>query len=146
VNFNGNWLLGAGLVAILAHVYIFYGFESAGDVAEEVADASRRVPRAVISSLLVGGLTSFVLVAGLLLAIPARGQELRDRGFVRGWSAVHHQLEHPLEGDAGHHPVDSVFRVLQLWAGGSRGGGRGLHSPTPETAHWPAAGSFAGCR
>src|SRR5438445_8975151 len=71
VNFNGNWLLGAGLVAILAHVYIFYGFESAGDVAEEVVDASRRVPRAVISSLLIGGLTSFVLVAGLLLAIPA---------------------------------------------------------------------------
>jgi amino acid transporter len=70
VDFKGNWLLGAALVAALAHVYIFYGFESAGDVAEEVVDASRRVPRAVVSSLLIGGLTSFVLVGALLLAIP----------------------------------------------------------------------------
>src|SRR4029077_10604661 len=32
VDFGGNWWLGAAFVAILAHVYIFYGFESAGDV------------------------------------------------------------------------------------------------------------------
>jgi amino acid transporter len=70
VSFGGNWWLGAALVAILAHVYIFYGFESAGDVAEEVRDASRQVPRAIVSSLLAGGLASFVLVAALLLAIP----------------------------------------------------------------------------
>jgi len=73
VGFGGNWWLGAALVAVLAHVYIFYGFESAGDVAEEVRDASRRVPKAIISSLLAGGLASFVLVAGLLLAIPSKG-------------------------------------------------------------------------
>jgi amino acid transporter len=71
VNFGGNWVLGAALVAILAHVYIFYGFESAGDIAEEVVDASRKVPRAIVSSLLIGGLTSFILVAALLLAIPS---------------------------------------------------------------------------
>jgi amino acid transporter len=71
VDFGGNWWLGAAFVAILAHVYIFYGFESAGDVAEEVVQASRRVPRAIISSLLTAGITSFVLVAALLLTIPA---------------------------------------------------------------------------
>lgn len=71
VDFGGNWILGAALVAILAHVYIFYGFESAGDVAEEVVHASRRVPRAIISALLVGGITSFILVAALILAVPA---------------------------------------------------------------------------
>lgn len=70
VNFAGNWWLGAALVAVLAHVYIFYGFESASDVAEEVVDASRRVPKAMVSSLLVGGITSFVLVGALILAIP----------------------------------------------------------------------------
>ncbi len=70
VSFGGNWLLGAALVAILAHVYIFYGFESAGDIAEEVVDASRRVPKAIVSALLIGGITSFILVAALLLAIP----------------------------------------------------------------------------
>lgn len=71
VNFAGNWWLGAALVAGLAHVYIFYGFESAGDIAEEVRDPSRKVPRAITSSLLVGGITSFVLVLALLLAMPS---------------------------------------------------------------------------
>lgn len=71
VGFGGNWLLGAALVAVLAHVYIFYGFESAGDVAEEVIDASNQVPRAIISSLAVAGVTSFIFVASMILAIPA---------------------------------------------------------------------------
>jgi amino acid transporter len=74
VDFGGNWWAGAALVAILAHVYIFYGFESAGDVAEETKDASRQVPRAMRQALLVGGLTSFVLVAALLLATPKDGK------------------------------------------------------------------------
>ncbi len=34
-DFGGHWLTGAALIAVLAPVYIFYGFESAGDVAEE---------------------------------------------------------------------------------------------------------------
>jgi len=71
VDFGGKWWLGAALVGILANVYIFYGFESAGDVAEEVVDASRRVPRAIISSLLTAGITSFILVGALILAIPS---------------------------------------------------------------------------
>jgi amino acid transporter len=71
VDFGGHWLTGAALVAVLAHVYIFYGFESAGDVAEETKGASRMVPRAMRSALLYGGVASFVLVAGLLLATPA---------------------------------------------------------------------------
>jgi amino acid transporter len=70
VDFGGSWAA-AALVAVLAHSYIFYGFESAGDVAEETKDASRQVPRAMRSSLLYGGIASFVLVAGLLLATPA---------------------------------------------------------------------------
>ncbi|HEY2280530.1 MAG TPA: APC family permease [Streptosporangiaceae bacterium] len=71
VNFGGNWLTGAALVAVLAHVYIFYGFESAGDVAEETRQASRMVPRAMRRALIYGGIASFVLVAALLLAIPS---------------------------------------------------------------------------
>ncbi len=78
VDFGGNWWLGAAFVAILAHVYIFYGFESAGDVAEEVVNASKRVPRAIISSLLTAGVTSFILVGALLLAIPAGSHGLSD--------------------------------------------------------------------
>ena len=40
------------LAAILALAWIFYGFESAADVAEEVIAPGRRVPRAMILSLI----------------------------------------------------------------------------------------------
>lgn len=70
VNFGGGWFPGAALIAVLANVYIFYGFESAGDIAEEVVDARRRVPRAMVLTMVVGGITSFVLVGALALAIP----------------------------------------------------------------------------
>lgn len=72
VDFGGSWL-GAALVAVLANVYIFYGFESAGDISEETVDAQRQVPRAMRNALLYGGIASFVLVLGLLLATPASG-------------------------------------------------------------------------
>jgi amino acid transporter len=73
VNFGGDWWTGAALVAVLANVYIFYGFESAGAISEETVDAQRQVPRAMRSALLYGGIASFVLVLGLLLATPAAG-------------------------------------------------------------------------
>ena len=44
LNFGGDWWTGAALVAVLANVYIFYGFESAGDISEETLDAQRQVP------------------------------------------------------------------------------------------------------
>ena len=71
LNFGGNWITGAALIAVLAHVFIFYGFESAGDIAEETKDAGRQVPRAMRLALIWGGVASFILVAALLLAIPA---------------------------------------------------------------------------
>lgn len=72
LNFGGSWA-SAALVAILANVYIFYGFESAGDISEETVDAQRQVPKAMCNALLYGGIASFVLVLGLLLATPAAG-------------------------------------------------------------------------
>jgi amino acid transporter len=73
VDFGGHWWTGAALVAVLANVYIFFGFESAGDISEETVDAQRQVPKAMRNALLYGGLASFVLVLGLLLATPASG-------------------------------------------------------------------------
>ncbi len=72
LDFGGSWAA-AALVAVLANVYIFYGFESAGDISEETLDAQRQVPRAMRSALLYGGIASFVLVLGLLLATPQGG-------------------------------------------------------------------------
>jgi amino acid transporter len=71
LDFGGNWITGAALIAVLAHVFIFYGFESAGDIAEETKDAGRQVPRAMRLALIWGGIASFILVAALLLAMPA---------------------------------------------------------------------------
>ncbi|HEY4237508.1 MAG TPA: APC family permease [Gaiellaceae bacterium] len=67
LNFHGSWLA-AALVAVLAPVYIFYGFESCGDIAEETKDAGRQIPRAMRHALIWGGVASFILTAGLLLA------------------------------------------------------------------------------
>ena len=77
LNFGGSWL-GAALVAVLAPVYIFYGFESAGDISEETRNAGRQVPRAMRFSLLGGGIASFVLTAALLLAMPAGAGTVAD--------------------------------------------------------------------
>ena len=93
VDFGGNWWTGAALVAVLAHVYIFYGFEAAGDVAEETVDASRQVPRAMRSALVYGGVASFVLVAGLLLATPSDAKGYANAtSFAGGVPAILAQL------------------------------------------------------
>jgi amino acid transporter len=70
LNFGGSYL-GAMVIAVLAPVYIFYGFESAGDISEETKDAGRQVPRAMRHALIWGGVASFVLTAALLLAMPS---------------------------------------------------------------------------
>ena len=77
LNFGGSWV-GAALVAVLAPVYIFYGFESAGDISEETRNAGRQVPRSMRLSLLGGGIASFVLTAALLLAMPAGAGAVAD--------------------------------------------------------------------
>ncbi len=73
LDLGGNWWTGAAIVAVLANVYIFFGFESAGDISEETVDAQRQVPKAMRNALLYGGIASFVLVLGLILATPAAG-------------------------------------------------------------------------
>ena len=72
LNFHGSWL-GAALIAVLAPVYIYYGFESAGDISEETKDAGRQVPRAMRLAVIWGGIASMVLTGALLLAVPGAG-------------------------------------------------------------------------
>ena len=69
LDFGGSWI-GAAVIAVLAPVYIFYGFESAGDISEETKNAGRQVPRAMRLALIWGGIASFVLTAALLLSMP----------------------------------------------------------------------------
>jgi len=63
------------LIAVLAPVYIYYGFESAGDISEETKDAGRQVPRAMRLAVIWGGIGSLVLTAALLLSIPGDGSK-----------------------------------------------------------------------
>jgi amino acid transporter len=63
--------LGAFLAAALFSVWIFYGFEACGDVAEEVVDPSRKIPRAMIYTLSVGGVTAFFITLSYVLAVPS---------------------------------------------------------------------------
>lgn len=58
------------VIALLFSAFIFFGFESAGDVAEEVIDPRRRVPKAMILTLVIGGLVSFFVTFAFLHATP----------------------------------------------------------------------------
>jgi amino acid transporter len=101
LNFGGSWI-GAALIAVLAPVYIFYGFESAGDISEETKNAGRQVPRSMRMALVWGGISSFVLVAALLLAMPtgpaAANLTVQNGGIPYILSQLPHGLQDVLLG------------------------------------------------
>lgn len=56
--------------AALTGLFLFYGFEACGEVAEEVSNPARAIPRAMIMTILVGGLSGLVAFVGYILAAP----------------------------------------------------------------------------
>jgi amino acid transporter len=50
--------------------YTLIGFECAADLSEETKDAARRVPRSIISSIVISAVLGFVVLIGFTLAIP----------------------------------------------------------------------------
>ena len=62
--------LGAFLGAALAGLFLFYGFEACGNVAEEVRNATRSVPYAMILTIAIGGTAAFIAYVGFMLAAP----------------------------------------------------------------------------
>jgi amino acid transporter len=60
----------AFLAASLAGIFQFYGFEACGDVAEEVPDASRQIPRAMRMTIYVGGAAAVFTCLAFILAVP----------------------------------------------------------------------------
>jgi amino acid transporter len=58
--------LAAGLIGI----YQYYGFEACGDVAEEVPDPTRRIPKAMRMTIYVGGAAATFVCLALVLAVP----------------------------------------------------------------------------
>ncbi len=74
---GGSYLPGF-MAAMLGAVWVFYGFESAGDVAEEVVDASRKVPRAMLASLGSAVAVTALLMVTLVLATPSFEAAMAD--------------------------------------------------------------------
>ena len=58
------------IASALAGLFLFYGFEACGDVAEEVADPARRIPRAMIMTILIGAVSALFSFGGYVLAAP----------------------------------------------------------------------------
>ena len=56
--------------AALAGLFLFYGFEACGDVAEEVSNPARHIPKAMMMTILVGGVSALISFTGYVLAAP----------------------------------------------------------------------------
>ncbi|MEU5884337.1 amino acid permease [Spirillospora sp. NPDC047279] len=65
--------LAAFLAAGLIGIFQYYGFEACGDVAEEVPEASRRIPKAMRMTIYVGGAAATFVCLALVLAVPDFG-------------------------------------------------------------------------
>ncbi|MBA6441564.1 APC family permease [Streptomyces sp. GMR22] len=60
----------AFIAASLVGLFLFYGFEACGEVAEEVPNPARSIPRAMQLTVAVGGLAALFAFAGYALAAP----------------------------------------------------------------------------
>jgi len=67
---GASWLVGAFLLPVAYIAYSFIGFEASASIGEEVKDSHRVLPKAVIFSLMVGGVLVMVACLGIVLAIP----------------------------------------------------------------------------
>src|SRR4051812_40881594 len=67
---GGGSYVGAFLAAALLGLYLFYGFEACGDVAEEVPDPGTTIPKAMRRTIYIGGAAGLLITAALILAQP----------------------------------------------------------------------------
>jgi len=58
-------------------IFLYYGFEACGDVAEEVKNPGRTIPRAMRSTIYIGGAAATFVAICLVLAIPDPAAILR---------------------------------------------------------------------
>ncbi len=61
---------GAFMAASLMGLFMFFGFEACGNVAEEVKNASKKIPVAMILSIVFGAVSAIISVLGYLLSSP----------------------------------------------------------------------------
>ncbi|WP_233548858.1 APC family permease [Galactobacter valiniphilus] len=63
--------------AALIGIYMYYGFEACGDVAEEIKNPGVRVPKAMRMTIYIGGAAGFFITLSLLMATPDIGAVVR---------------------------------------------------------------------
>ena len=66
---DGGSYFSAFVAAALIGIFQYYGFEACGDVAEEVPDPTRQIPRAMRMTIYVGGAAAIFVCLSLLLAV-----------------------------------------------------------------------------
>jgi amino acid transporter len=67
---GASWLVGPFLLPVAYIAYTFIGFEASASIGEEVKESRRVLPKAIILSLVVGGVLVMLASLGLVLAIP----------------------------------------------------------------------------
>ena len=86
---NHAWgYLGALLVGAIMPLYVMYGFDSAGSLAEETDDPRKRAPRAILQALATAGTMGFLLI---LFGTMAVSDELYPAGLGARRSGADHQ-------------------------------------------------------
>lgn len=71
--------LPAFLASAVAPIFLYYGFEACGDVAEETPRPSTTIPKAMRMTLYIGGAAAVLICLGLLLAVPDMGAAVSGR-------------------------------------------------------------------
>lgn len=73
VSLDGTNFTTVFLGAALIGLYLYYGFEACGDVAEEVPDPGTTIPKAMRMTLYIGGAASLFICYALILSVPDIG-------------------------------------------------------------------------
>lgn len=76
---EGKSYFPAFAAAALIGFYLYYGFEACGDVAEEVVDPGRAIPKAMRMTIYIGGIASFFITMALILAVPNFGDVISGK-------------------------------------------------------------------
>jgi urea carboxylase system permease len=64
---------GALLIGAIMPLYVMYGFDTAGSLAEETSDPRKKAPRAVIQALATAGIMGFLLICFGIMAVSDSG-------------------------------------------------------------------------
>ncbi len=75
-----NLTVGTFLVAMFMSLFVIYGFDTAGTLAEETKDPRREAPKAIIGSIIGAFIIGAIFLFAMLLAIPNLGDGIKN-GF-----------------------------------------------------------------